>query len=94
MSSDPEPAQVVIISADAASHLPAITAENAFFWRAGEAGSCDSCVAAVAVYIHRRADLQGVQVRDVQDNRFSARHGTYLHRQSTGCGRPTGGPYV
>lgn len=60
-------------------HLPAITAENAFFWRAGEAGvlrfmRCRSC----GFYIHPPLPICRVcKSRDVQDEPVSGR-GTVL----------------
>jgi uncharacterized protein len=56
-------------------HLPAITAENAFFWRAGEAGvlrfmRCCSC----GFYIHPPLPMCRVcKSRDVQDEPVSGR---------------------
>jgi uncharacterized OB-fold protein len=60
-------------------HLPAITAENAFFWRAGEAGvlrfmRCCIC----GFYIHPPLPMCRVcKSRDVQDEPVSGR-GTVL----------------
>jgi uncharacterized OB-fold protein len=60
-------------------HLPAITAENAFFWRAGEAGAlrfvrCRSC----GFYIHPPLPICRVcKSRDVHDEPVSGR-GTVL----------------
>ena len=60
-------------------HLPAITAENAFFWRAGKAGllrfmRCPSC----GFYIHPPLPICRVcKSRDVQDEPVSGR-GTVL----------------
>jgi uncharacterized OB-fold protein len=60
-------------------HLPAITAENAFFWRAGEAGvlrfmRCRSC----GFYIHPPLPICRVcKSRDVRDEPVSGR-GTVL----------------
>jgi len=60
-------------------HLPAITAENAFFWRAGESGvlrfmRCRSC----GYYIHPPLPICRVcKSRDVQDEPVSGR-GTVL----------------
>lgn len=60
-------------------HLPAITAENAFFWRAGKAGvlrfmRCRSC----GFYIHPPLPICRVcKSRDVQDEPVSGR-GTVL----------------
>jgi uncharacterized OB-fold protein len=60
-------------------HLPTITAENAFFWRAGEAGvlrfmRCRSC----GFYIHPPLPICRVcKSRDVQDEPVSGR-GTVL----------------
>lgn len=60
-------------------HLPAITAENAFFWRAGEAGvlrfmRCRSC----GFYVHPPLPICRVcKSRDVQDEPVSGR-GTVL----------------
>ena len=60
-------------------HLPAITPENAFFWRAGEAGvlrfmRCRSC----GFYIHPPLPMCRVcKSRDVQDEPVSGR-GTVL----------------
>ena len=60
-------------------HLPAITAENAFFWQAGEAGTlrfmrCCSC----GLYIHPPLPICRVcKSRDVQDEPVCGR-GTVL----------------
>jgi uncharacterized OB-fold protein len=60
-------------------HLPAITVENAFFWRAGESGilrfmRCRSC----GFYIHPPLPICRVcKSRDVQDEPVSGR-GTVL----------------